>query len=104
MEGKAVEICVRTMELHNVLPEPRQCNHLLRLLVEHCRWVDVRKLYDEVLAEEGIMDNYNTCVMIRALCLEGRLEEGRNLIKARWKAGCVPQVVFYNVLIDTNAC
>ncbi|KAG2622874.1 hypothetical protein PVAP13_3KG043270 [Panicum virgatum] len=95
MDGKAAETCARARELHGALPEPRHCNRLLRLLVERRRWEDARRLYDEMLAEDGGADNYSTCVMVRGLCLEGR-----KLIEARWGAECVPHVVFYNVLID----
>jgi len=98
MDGKAAETCARARELHGALPEPRHCNRLLRLLVERRRWEDARRLYDEMLAEDGGADNYSTCVMVRGLCLEGRVEEGRKLIEARWGAECVPHVVFYNVL------
>nr|CAB3462990.1 unnamed protein product [Digitaria exilis] len=100
MDGKAAEICARARELHGKLPDRRHCNRLLRLLVERRRWEDARKLYGEMLDEEGGADNYSTCVMVRGLCLEGRVEEGRKLIEARWGAGCIPHVVFYNVLID----
>nr|CAB3459297.1 unnamed protein product [Digitaria exilis] len=100
MERKATEMCARARELHGKLPDPRHCNRLLRLLVERRRWEDARKLYGEMLGEEGGADNYSTCVMVRGLCLEGRVEDGRKLIEARWGAGCIPHVVFYNVLID----
>ncbi|RCV36961.1 hypothetical protein SETIT_8G024100v2 [Setaria italica] len=60
MEGKAAETCARAREMHSTLPEARHCNRLLRLLVERLRWVDARKLYDEMLAEEGGADNYST--------------------------------------------
>nr|CAB3489013.1 unnamed protein product [Digitaria exilis] len=100
MDRKAAEMCARARELHGKLPDPRHCNRLLRLLVERRRWEDARKLYGEMLDEEGGADNYSTCVMVRGLCLEGRVEDGRKLIEARWGAGCIPHVVFYNVLID----
>ncbi|WVZ54579.1 hypothetical protein U9M48_005353 [Paspalum notatum var. saurae] len=100
VDGKAAEVCARARDLHGALPPAAHCNRLLRLLVERRRWVDAQKLYDEMLAEEGGADNYSTCVMIRGLCMEGRVEEGRKLIEARWGEGCVPHVVFYNVLID----
>ncbi|KAJ4978864.1 hypothetical protein NE237_009644 [Protea cynaroides] len=41
-------------------------------------------------------DNYNTCIMVRGLCREGQVEEGRKLIEDRWGKGCIPNVVFYN--------
>ncbi|CAN6339533.1 unnamed protein product [Urochloa humidicola] len=100
MDGKAAEICARARELHGALPEPRHCNRLLRLLVERRRWEDARKLYDEMLAEDGGADNYSTCVMVRGMCLEGRVEEGIKLVEARWGVGCIPHAVFYNVFID----
>ncbi|TVU50766.1 hypothetical protein EJB05_02155, partial [Eragrostis curvula] len=101
MDGKAAEMCARARELYGALPATAHCNRLLRLLVERRRWEDARKLYDEMLAEEGGgADNYSTCVMVRGLCLEGRVEEGRKLVEARWGVGCIPHVVFYNVLID----
>lgn len=97
MEGKAAETCARAREMHSTLPEARHCNRLLRLLVERLRWEDARKLYDEMLAEEGGADNYSTCAMVRGMCLEGRVEEGMKLIEARWGAECIPHAVFYNV-------
>ncbi|TVU50794.1 hypothetical protein EJB05_02184, partial [Eragrostis curvula] len=101
MDGKAAEMCARARELYGALPAATHCNRLLRLLVERRRWDDARKLYDEMLAEEGGgADNYSTCVMVRGLCLEGQVEEGRKLVEARWGAGCIPHAVFYNVLID----
>ncbi|KAK3139273.1 hypothetical protein QOZ80_5AG0380540 [Eleusine coracana subsp. coracana] len=100
MDGKAAEMCRRARELYGALPRASDCNRLLRLLVQRRRWEDARKLYDEMLAEEGGADNYSTCVMVRGMCLEGRVEEGRKLIEARWGAGCIPHAVFYNVLID----
>jgi pentatricopeptide repeat protein len=100
MEEKAAEACARARELHGALPDAPHCNCLLRLLVERRRWERARGLYGEMLAREGGADDYSTCVMVRGLCLEGRVEEGRGLIEARWGEGCVPGAVFYNVLID----
>uniref|UniRef100_A0A0D9XWP2 Phosphoglycerate mutase (2,3-diphosphoglycerate-dependent) n=1 Tax=Leersia perrieri TaxID=77586 RepID=A0A0D9XWP2_9ORYZ len=98
--GKATEMCERVREMYGLLPEVTHCNQLLRLLVEQRRWDDARKLYDEMLGEENGADNYSTCVLVRGLCLEGRVEEGLRLIEARWGSGCIPHIVFYNVLID----
>nr|XP_034594216.1 pentatricopeptide repeat-containing protein At1g52620-like [Setaria viridis] len=100
MDGKAAEMCQRARELYGALPRAADCNRLIRLLVQRRRWEDARKLYDEMLAEEGGADDYSTCVMLRGMCLEGRVEEGRKLIEARWGARCIPHPVFYNVLID----
>ena len=83
-----------------MLPAAAHSNCLLRLLVERRQWEDAHKLYDEMLAEDGGADDYSTCVMVRGLCLEGRVEKGLKLIEERWGAGCVPHTVFYNVLID----
>jgi pentatricopeptide repeat protein len=100
MDGKSAETCQRAKEVYGALPKAADCNRLLRLLVQRRRWEDARKLYDEMLAEEGGADNYSTCVMVRGMCLEGQVEEGMKLIEARWGTGCIPHVVFYNVLID----
>ncbi|EEC67631.1 hypothetical protein OsI_35025 [Oryza sativa Indica Group] len=100
MLGKATDMCERLREQYGSLPEVTHCNRLLKLLVEQRRWDDARKLYDEMLGEDSGADNYSTCVLVRGLCLEGRVEEGLKLIEARWGAGCIPHVVFYNVLID----
>uniref|UniRef100_A0A0E0IY12 Uncharacterized protein n=1 Tax=Oryza nivara TaxID=4536 RepID=A0A0E0IY12_ORYNI len=100
MLGKATDMCERLREQYGSLPEVTHCNRLLKLLVEQRRWDDARKLYDEMLGEDSGADNYSTCVLVRGLCLEGRVEEGLRLIEARWGAGCIPHVVFYNVLID----
>uniref|UniRef100_A0A0E0MJD8 Uncharacterized protein n=1 Tax=Oryza punctata TaxID=4537 RepID=A0A0E0MJD8_ORYPU len=100
MLGKATEMCDRVREQYGSLPEVTHCNRLLKLLVEQRRWDDAHKLYDEMLGEDNGADNYSTCVLVRGLCVEGRVEEGLKLIEARWGAGCIPHVVFYNVLID----
>ncbi|RCV32914.1 hypothetical protein SETIT_7G041200v2 [Setaria italica] len=99
MDGKAAGMCARARELH-ALPEPRHCNRLLRLQVERRRWEDARKLYDEMLAQERGADNYGTYVMVRGLCSEGRVEEGRKLIEAKRGAGCIPYAVFDNICVD----
>ncbi|CAD6343704.1 unnamed protein product [Miscanthus lutarioriparius] len=102
MEEEAAETCARARDLHGALPDALHCNRLLRLLVERRRWECAQRLYGEMLARdrEGGADDYSTCVMVRGLCLEGRVEEGRALIEARWGEGCIPDAVFYNVLID----
>ncbi|KAJ1401844.1 Tetratricopeptide-like helical domain superfamily [Sesbania bispinosa] len=67
--------------------------------------VDIaRQLYAKMLETDdgagAVVDNYNTFIAVKGLCNLGNVEEGRRLIKYRWGKGCVPHVVFYNVIID----
>ncbi|KAJ1382871.1 Tetratricopeptide-like helical domain superfamily [Sesbania bispinosa] len=48
----------------------------------------------------AVVDNYSTFIVVKGLFNLGNVEEGRRLIKYRWGKGCVPHVVFYNVIID----
>ena len=38
--------------------------------------------------------------MAKGLWNLGNVEKGRKLIVGRWGKGCVPHVVFYNMIID----
>lgn len=87
MDGEAAEVCTRVRDLHGTLPGAMHCNRLLRFLVERRRWEDARKLYGKMLAEDGSANNFSTCVMVRGLCLEGWVEEGRKLVEERWGKG-----------------
>lgn len=101
---KALEIYYGVVKLHNSLPSMYACNSLLNLLVKHRRLETAHQLYDEMfdrdIGDDMCMDNYSTCIMVKGLCLEGRIEDGRKLIESRWGKGCVPNIVFYNTLID----
>uniref|UniRef100_A0A9I9DH60 Pentatricopeptide repeat-containing protein n=1 Tax=Cucumis melo TaxID=3656 RepID=A0A9I9DH60_CUCME len=101
---KALEVYHGVAKLHNSLPSLYACNSLLNLLVKHRRFETAHQLYDEMVDRDngdGIhVDYYTTCIMVRGLCLEGRIEDGRKLIESRWGKGCVPNIVFYNTLID----
>ncbi|KAL9264846.1 Pentatricopeptide repeat-containing protein [Drosera capensis] len=90
------------------MPDVYACNALLDALVKRGRVVDARKVYDEMMEKNGegdddedyrCLDNYSTCIVVRGLCMEGKVEEGRKLIEDRWGRGCVPNVVFYNTLV-----
>ncbi|KAL4600710.1 hypothetical protein ACB092_11G217700 [Castanea dentata] len=83
---KAVELYYVVGEIHNCVPS-------------HQRIETARQVYDKML-KNSCVDNYSTCIMVRGLCKDGKVEEGRELIEDRWGEGCIPNVVFYNTLID----
>ncbi|KAK3411043.1 hypothetical protein EUGRSUZ_J03057 [Eucalyptus grandis] len=92
-------------EVCSCWPDVFACNCLLNALVNHGRTRDARRVYDEMLAREeaegvGAVDNFSVCIMVRGLCSEGKVEEGEKMIQDRWGHGCIPNVVFYNTLID----
>ncbi|KAM1823086.1 hypothetical protein ACFX14_025032 [Malus domestica] len=104
MVGKALDLYDVVVKVYGVVPSVFACNSLLNVLVKSRRVDVARRVYDE-MAERGgrehlCMDNYSTCIMVKGLCKEGRVEEGRKLIVDRWGKSCVPNVVFYNTLID----
>ncbi|KAJ4954083.1 hypothetical protein NE237_030915 [Protea cynaroides] len=101
---KALEFYSVIVKMHDSFPNVFTCNSLLNLLVKHRRIDVARQIYDEMLqrnnCEHSSADNYSTCIMVRGLCREGQVEAGRKLIEDRWGKGCIPNVVFYNTLID----
>ena len=94
---KALEVYEYVIELYDSVPDVIACNSLLSLLVKRKRLGDARKVYDE-MRERG--DNYSTCILLKGMCSEGKVEEGRKLIEERWGKGCVPNMVFYNTIIS----
>ncbi|ESR40484.1 hypothetical protein CICLE_v100249421mg, partial [Citrus x clementina] len=97
---KAIDLYTNLFVPYNSVPDVFTCNSLLNLLVKCKRIEMARKLYDEMCKTDDGLDNYSTCIMVRGLCKEGKVEEGKNLIEDRFGKGCIPNIVFYNTLID----
>ncbi|KAA8541902.1 hypothetical protein F0562_023054 [Nyssa sinensis] len=102
---KALELYSLAVKTYNFVPIVFACNSLLNALIKDGRTEIARRIYDEMVerddgSENGCVDNYSTCIMVRGLCNEGKVEEGRKLIEDMWGKGCIPNVVFYNTLID----
>ncbi|KAF7135427.1 hypothetical protein RHSIM_Rhsim08G0214900 [Rhododendron simsii] len=101
LAGKAVEFYRVFVTMYGYVPSVIGFNSLLDVIVKHGRIDVARQVYDEMIGrEDGCVDNYSTCIMVRGLCKEGKIEEGKKLIDDRWGKGCVPNIVFYNTLID----
>ncbi|KAG5554424.1 hypothetical protein RHGRI_012078 [Rhododendron griersonianum] len=101
LAGKAVEFYRVFVSMYGYVPSVIGFNSLLDVIVKLGRIDVARQVYDEMIGrEDGCVDNYSTCIMVRGLCKEGKVEEGRKLIDDRWGKGCVPNIVFYNTLID----
>ncbi|KAE9454967.1 hypothetical protein C3L33_13131, partial [Rhododendron williamsianum] len=101
LAGKAVEFYRVFVSMYGYVPSVIGFNSLLDVIVKRGRIDVARQVYDEMIGrEDGCVDNYSTCIMVRGLCKEGKVEEGRKLIDDRWGKGCVPNIVFYNTLID----
>ncbi|KAI6671985.1 hypothetical protein NL676_006870 [Syzygium grande] len=86
-------------------PDVFACNCLLNALVNGGQTRDARRVFDEMLDRENAggvdaVNNFSVCIMVRGLCSEGKTEEGEKMIQDRWGHGCIPNVVFYNTLID----
>ncbi|THG10348.1 hypothetical protein TEA_004156 [Camellia sinensis var. sinensis] len=99
---KALEIYTTVLSTSNSVPSVLACNSLLNALVKEGRIEIARRVYDEMFerVEDGYLDNYSTCIVVRGLCKEGKVEEGRKLIEDRWGESCIPNIIFYNTLID----
>lgn len=83
----------------NDVPGTFTCNALLNALVKRRQIGAARQVYDEMRErEQG--DNYTTFILVRGYCKEGQVEEGRMIIEDRWGRRCVPDVIFYNILMD----
>ncbi|KAI9110200.1 hypothetical protein K1719_018642 [Acacia pycnantha] len=104
LADRAFELFHTMREIHNCYPSTVACNSLLQALVKHGKLDIARQLYDEMSErDEGegtIVDNYSTSIVLKGLCNEGKVEEGRKLIGDRWGKDCVPNIVFYNTIID----
>ncbi|KAF5464325.1 hypothetical protein F2P56_014409 [Juglans regia] len=96
---KALEFYFMAGEMHECVPSVYACNSLLDVLVKHRRTEIAFQVYDEML-KNSCVDNYSTCIMVRCLSKEGKANEGKKLIENMWGEDCVPNVVFYNTLID----
>ncbi|XP_047260666.1 pentatricopeptide repeat-containing protein At1g52620-like [Capsicum annuum] len=102
---KAVELYYFVLKTHGLVPHVVTVNSLLHGLVKCGKVKDARRLYDELVERSGgvedkFLDNFSTCIIVTGLSKEGKVGEGRKLIEDRWGKGCVPNVVFYNTLID----
>ncbi|KAM7257071.1 hypothetical protein ACFE04_012812 [Oxalis oulophora] len=97
---KAVELFYLVVKLHSCVPNVVACNALLDRLVKGSQIEVARKVYDEMVARDGNLDNYSVCIMINGMCKEGQVEEAKKIVKDRFGVGCMPNIVFYNVLID----
>ncbi|KAL5823192.1 hypothetical protein ACOSQ4_021092 [Xanthoceras sorbifolium] len=97
---QALDMYYYVIGLYDCGPNVLACNSLLALLVD-CKKVKIAcKLYDEMCKRDDGVDNYSTCIIAKGLCKEGKVEEGRKLIEERFGGGCIPNIVFYNTLID----
>ncbi|XP_073225600.1 pentatricopeptide repeat-containing protein At1g52620-like [Cicer arietinum] len=103
----------RTIHLFHTICELRSCfpsvianNSLFKCLVKNGKVNIARELYDKMFEKHGddgmnvVVDNYSISNVVKDLCDLGKVEEGRRLIIDRRGKGCVPHVVFYNVIID----
>ncbi|KAK6284665.1 hypothetical protein POUND7_003617 [Theobroma cacao] len=97
---KALELFYSVVNIYNSVPNVSACNSLLNSLVELKKVEIAHKVFDEMVEREGCVDNYSVCIMVKGLCKVGKVEEGKKLVEDRWGEGCVPNVVFYNTLID----
>ena len=101
---KALEFYSMVVEMYGRVPSVIACNSLLYELAKRRRVDVARKVYDEMLervgGESDHADKSSTSIMVRALCKEGRVDEGRKLIEERRGGGFVPDVVLYNTLVD----
>ncbi|KAJ8553634.1 hypothetical protein K7X08_024312 [Anisodus acutangulus] len=103
---KAAELYYFVLKTYDLVPHVVTVNSLLHGLVKHGKIKDARRLYDELIerssgyVENKFLDNFSTCIIVTGLSKEGKVEEGRKLIEDRCGKGCIPNVVFYNTLID----
>lgn len=102
---KALEIYCLLQKVHSCLPDVLACNSLLNVLVNNGKLGIARKVYSEMVDRDngdnvGCINNFSVSIMVKGLCKEGKVEEGRKMIEDRWGRGCIPNVVFYNILID----
>ncbi|KAG0501974.1 hypothetical protein HPP92_002046 [Vanilla planifolia] len=99
LEDQALKAYSSTKEHTGAVPDTSGCNSLLHLLVKRGNIETAGKVYDEMVKREGGADNFSTGIMVKGFCMHGRMKEARMLMKNRW-GSCVPDVVFYNMLID----
>ncbi|XP_047339105.1 pentatricopeptide repeat-containing protein At1g52620 isoform X1 [Impatiens glandulifera] len=92
---KAYEIYKTAVSPPNVFA----CNSLLNALVKNNRNEIARQVYDEML-QRDIIDDYSTGIIVKGLCKQGKIDEGRTVIHERYGTDCIPNIVFYNTLID----
>ncbi|KAK1578256.1 hypothetical protein Q3G72_028841 [Acer saccharum] len=97
---QALDMYYYVIGLYDCGPDVFAFNSLLALLV-NCKKIEIaRKLYDEMCKRGDGADNYSTCIVVKGLCKEGKVDEARKLIEERFGERCVPNIVFYNTLID----
>ncbi|KAL6558145.1 hypothetical protein OROMI_018495 [Orobanche minor] len=100
--SRALELYSYLLRNYNTLPA---CNSLLNGLVEEEILDAAWGVYEEMVrrAEAGettCLDNYGVSIMVKGLCKEKKVDKGRKLIEKRWGKNCIPNIVFYNILID----
>ncbi|KAI3845975.1 hypothetical protein MKW92_012383 [Papaver armeniacum] len=107
MVDKALEMYDVLVNEYSSFPTVFACNGLLDALFRRqgVSGVDsARQVYDEMLKRNecgnNFVDDYSTGIMVKGLCREGMVEEGKRLIEDRWGKDCIPNIVFYNTLID----
>ncbi|KAK6127937.1 hypothetical protein DH2020_038314 [Rehmannia glutinosa] len=103
--SKALDLYSFVLNNFNVVPNLSACNSLLNGLVKDENMKAAWHVYDEMVkrddgGENRCLDNYSVCIMVKGLCKEGKVEKGRGLIEKRWGKDCIPNLVFYNTLID----
>ncbi|PKA55476.1 Pentatricopeptide repeat-containing protein [Apostasia shenzhenica] len=94
LEGKAKSIYSSIEELSKSLPNFSDCNCLLHLLVKRGCLETAQKLYDEML-QTGGPDNFITGILMKGMCMKGRMEEAMKPLKDRLGPNCVPDVVLW---------
>lgn len=102
---KALRFYLSELKVRNVVPSLLSCNYLLDGLVKNGNIVAAMDIYDHIIGREDFddnlyLDNYSTGIIVRGLCQQGEVEKGVEIIENRWGKGCIPNVVFYNMLID----
>ncbi|CAN1145361.1 Pentatricopeptide repeat-containing protein At1g52620 [Linum perenne] len=86
--------------VYNLFPDTIACNSLLNAFVK-CKKIDIaHRIYGDMVKRDDAVDNYSVGIIVRGLCKEGKVEEAKKFIERRWGKGCVPNIVFYNMMID----
>lgn len=95
---KALEFYNFVKKEHCLMPNLLACNSLLNALTKCGRIRIARLIYDEMIQtdspEKRFVDNHSTCIIVRGLCEEGKVDEGKKLIENRWGKNCIPNIVF----------
>lgn len=83
---KALEIYCLLQKVHSCLPDVLACNSLLNVLVNNGKLGIARKVYSEMVDRDnggnvGCINNFSVSIMVKGLCKEGKVEEGRKMIE-----------------------